>query len=87
VILLAVVLLGEKASTDLRRGVWWWHSAVAGYVIAMMLCGWLEGSDYSWMQSSAPWRTALYAFRLACGAILFVVSLRWYQSLLKNHSL
>lgn len=85
VMMLSVSLLGKSLGDVLRRGVWWWQAAVAGYVLAMISCGWSEGHDYSWMHEHPAWRTGFYHLRLLCGAILFVVSMRWCTQLFSQH--
>jgi hypothetical protein len=82
--MLCVSLLGNPLNRLLRRGVIWWQGAVVTYVMAMIVCGWWEGHDYSWMDHAAPWRTGLYHLRLLCGVVLFVVSLRWFLSLFSS---
>lgn len=84
VMMLCVSLLGNPLNRLLRRGVIWWQGAVVTYVMAMIVCGWWEGHDYSWMDHAAPWRTGLYHLRLLCGVVLFVVSLRWFLSLFSS---
>lgn len=80
VLLLAVVLGGNPWAVHLRRGASWWHAAVGVYVVAMLLCGWWEGAQYSWMTEMPLWRQALYGMRLLSGIAMAWVSWRWWRS-------
>lgn len=80
VLLLAVVLGGKTRARHLRCGALWWHGAVGAYVVVMLLCGWWEGAQYSWMTEMPLWRQCLYGIRLLSGIVMAWVSWRWCWS-------
>lgn len=84
VLLLAVALGGETLGWQLRRGAWWWHGAVGGYVLLMLWCGWMEGANASWMTEMPLWRECCYLGRLLCGVVMAVVSWHWWRSAMRN---
>lgn len=80
VLLLSVALGGKDWAWNLRRGATWWHAAVGGYVVVMLLCGWWEGMEYSWMTEMPLWRQFFYGIRLLFGVTMAVVSWQWWWS-------
>lgn len=84
VLLLCVVLGGAAWGTILRRGALLWHSCVAGYVLIMLVCGWMEGASYSWMSENPEWRSGFYATRLLLGVVMFGISWQWWKHVMKG---
>ena len=85
VIFVSSVIGGERIARQFTSRAWYWHGAVMGYIIAMLICGWLEGVSYEWMSVNPFWRIMLYHVRFACGAVMFVVSIHWYVAMMKGN--
>jgi cytochrome c oxidase cbb3-type subunit 1 len=87
-LMMIAAMSGKEAVSTLRSGLPWWHGATFLYVIAMMLAGWWEGADYSWMSVAPLWRESLFLLRLSCGVVMFLVAWRWWRgfSLPSNQS-
>ena len=77
---LGMILLGcvSDAASRLQGGVKTWNVAVAGYVITMAACGWLEAGGTAWMSECPAWRSGLLLARLAFGVVMLAVSLMWW---------
>jgi len=84
VLLLCVVLGGPAWGVILRRGALLWHGCVAGYVLVMLVCGWREGADYSWMSENPQWRIVLYTLRLLLGLVMLGVSWQWWMRVMER---
>lgn len=84
VLLLCVVLGGSAWGVILRRGALLWHGCVGSYVLVMLLCGWMEGADYSWMSESPQWRMLFYGLRLLLGLVMLGISWQWWRSAMQR---
>ncbi len=84
-VLLLIAILGVEARMrQLRSGALWWNAAVGVYVMAMLICGWWEGAEYSWMTEMPLWRQGLYGIRLFSGIAMALVSWRWWMGTMNS---
>ena len=77
-IFVMVQLLGEGGWIFTRTWsfhVWNW--SVLGYVVVMIIAGWLEGSDPAFTIAMGGARNVLYTLRLIAGVLMLVASLEW----------
>jgi cytochrome c oxidase cbb3-type subunit 1 len=54
-----------------------WQTGLGFYVVAMAVAGWIEGGDPAFTIVPGVTRNALYAVRLAGGALMFSASVNW----------
>lgn len=84
-LLLLTLLGGDKVSAAVSRGGWIWNAAVGLHVVVLMVCGWLEGGSFSWIDAHPLWRQAAFIIRLLCGLVMFAIAVVWWRgSLLKS---
>lgn len=84
-LLLLTLLGGDKVAAALSRGGWLWNAAVGLHVVVLMLCGWLEGGSFSWIEGQPLWREVAFFIRLLCGLVMLAIAMRWWRgSLLKS---
>lgn len=83
-LLLLTLLGGEKASLSLARGGRLWNGAVGLHVLVLMICGWLEGGSYSWIEGHPFWREAAFFIRFLCGLIMLCIAAFWWRGSLSN---
>lgn len=77
-IFLLANLLGEKRRVfDSRRAFCAWHAGTLGYIAAMFFAGSIEGRNPAFNFVPSEMREAVYAFRLACGALMTAAALHW----------
>jgi cytochrome c oxidase cbb3-type subunit 1 len=83
-IFLLVVLLGENGRIFNSTWAFFaWQAGTLGYVIIMVLAGWLEGNDPSFTIIPGVGREVIYALRLVCGGMMTAASLHWWLELSK----
>jgi cytochrome c oxidase cbb3-type subunit 1 len=74
-----VQLLGEDGWIFTRT---WsfnaWNGGVLGYVVVMMVAGWLESSDPAFTIVPGMVRNLLYVLRLVTGLLMLAASLDWF---------
>jgi cytochrome c oxidase cbb3-type subunit 1 len=92
--LLAVVLvqlLGDDGWILTRRWSFhMWNWSVAGYVVLMLIAGWIEGRDAAFTIIPGVTRNVLYALRLVSGVLMLVSSAEWLvavSALLRRHGI
>jgi cytochrome c oxidase cbb3-type subunit 1 len=83
-LLLLTLLGGEKTSLSLARGGRLWNGAVGLHVLVLMICGWLEGGSYSWIEGHPFWREAAFFIRFLCGLIMLCIAAFWWRGSLSN---
>lgn len=70
-----------------ERGAFWaWQGACAVHVGALMVLGWSEAAYAGDLFRSEAWTQALYGVRLAAGAVMLAVSVRWLARALTGSS-
>jgi cytochrome c oxidase cbb3-type subunit I len=72
-----VVLRQLAARTEPRGNFWAWQVACAVHVAALLVLGWCEAENAGDLFRSETWTQVLYGVRLAAGAVMLVVSVRW----------
>ena len=72
-----VVLRQLAPRTEPRGNFWAWQAACAVHVGALLALGWSEAENAGDLFRSETWTQALYGVRLAVGAVMLVVSVRW----------
>ena len=81
-IFLLVVLLGEQGRIFNSRWAFLaWQAGALGYVLVMVLAGWLEGSDPAFTMIPGRSRNVIYALRLFCGGMMTAAALHWWLRL------
>jgi cytochrome c oxidase cbb3-type subunit 1 len=60
-----------------RLSVIFWQAAALVMILALAMAGWLEGADARWMLETPLWRTAAFAIRALCGAVMLGISMQW----------
>ena len=70
-------VLVTKRALGGRVSVMLWQAAAMVMILALAAAGWLEGANAGWMVEAPLWRTAAFAIRALCGAVMLGVSLRW----------
>jgi len=77
--LLLITLTGGAAARQaISRGGRCWHLAVAAHVIALLVCGWLEGGSTSWMDHRPAWREVAFLVRLSSGVVMAGLAVYWW---------
>lgn len=71
------VLRQLAPKTEPRGNFWGWQIACAVHVGALMMLGWCEAENAGDLFRSEGWTQGLYATRLAAGAVMLAVSVRW----------
>lgn len=72
-----VVLRQLAPRTEPRGNFWTWQAACAVHVGALLALGWSEAENAGDLFRSETWTQALYGVRLAAGAAMLAVSVRW----------
>ena len=81
-IFLLVILLGESGrSFNSPRAFFAWQAGTFGYVILMVLAGWLEGNDPAFTIIPGSGRNVVYASRLVCGGMMTAATVHWWLGL------
>ena len=79
--LLAVVLvqlLGDSGWILTRRWSFhMWNWSVLGYVVLMLIAGWIEGNDPAFTIAPGAVRNTLYGLRLCSGLLMLISSVEW----------
>ncbi len=76
-----LVILRQLAPRAEPRGNFWlWQGGCVMHVAALLVLGWCEQASVGDLFRSEAWTQALYAVRLAAGAVMLVVSVRWLVS-------
>lgn len=79
--LLAVVLvqlLGDDGWILTRRWSFhMWNWSVLGYVVLMLIAGWIEGGNPEFTIAPEPLRAVLYSLRLVTGILMLISSVEW----------
>lgn len=70
-------VLVTKRALGGRVSVVLWQASALVMILALATAGWLEGANPHWMLETPLWRTAVFAIRALCGAVMFGVSLQW----------
>lgn len=70
-------VLVTKRALGGRVSVVIWQVAALVMILSLATAGWLEGENPHWMADAPLWRTAAFALRALCGAVMFGVSLQW----------
>ena len=83
-LLLLTLLGGERISQSLSRGGLIWNAAVGLHVLVLMICGWLEGGSFSWIDGHPLWREAAFFIRFLCGLVMLCVAAFWWRGSLSN---
>ncbi len=78
-LLLLTLLGGERISKSLSRGGLIWNAAVGLHVLVLMICGWLEGGSFSWIDGHPLWRDAAFFIRFLCGLIMLCIAAFWWR--------
>ena len=73
-----VVLRQLAPRTEPRGNFWAWQGACAVHVGVLMMMGWCEAENAGDLFRSEMWTQALYGVRLAAGAVMLGVSVRWW---------
>lgn len=83
--LLLLTLSGcEKVSVAVSRGGRLWNGAVGLHVLVLMICGWLEGGSFAWIDGHPLWREAAFFIRFLCGLVMLCVAASWWRGSLSN---
>jgi cytochrome c oxidase cbb3-type subunit 1 len=81
-IFLLVVLLRERGRAFNSTWAFYaWQAGTLGYVVIMVLAGWVEGNDPAFTIVPGIGRDALYALRLICGGMMTAASIHWWLGL------
>jgi cytochrome c oxidase cbb3-type subunit 1 len=81
-IFLLVVLLGEKGRVfNSTWAFFTWQAGTLGYVMIMVLAGWLEGGDPPFTMIPGGSRNVIYVLRLLCGGMMTGAAIHWWLGL------
>ena len=80
VIFILVQVLGEEDAWILNRtwSFYAWNLGVLGYVIVIMIAGWIEGADPAFTIVPGAARNLIYIVRLLTGIVMFAGSVEWF---------
>jgi cytochrome c oxidase cbb3-type subunit I len=77
VCMLMVILGGSMAGRIFNSGALLWNLCALLMGGVLVICGWIEGASYEWMNDTPFWRWSLMFARAACGMGLLLVAARW----------